>query len=261
MHQESLALLAADELDGSLAAGISAAGDLELVPPRADNPPPDHHSDRGRYSQRWAYYDADGRFESYVDRFETASGKEFRPLRHGRLGDLVGWHRKGWGKRRPPYRLREARAAPALPVLVVEGEKTADAAAALVPGYAVVTSMGGADSPRETDWTFLAGRHVVIWPDNDKAGRKFALAVADLARTVGAASVRIVAVPPGAPEGWDLADGRPTGWTDGTIPAALLEPEEEFQRDFRVVHRPGGLMAPGIYRLEMFKVEQHLVEE
>ena len=55
-------------------------------------------------------------------------------------------------------------------VFIVEGEKCADA---LIKLGLLATTSGGADSVKATNWQILAGREVVIWPDNDNAGIKF----------------------------------------------------------------------------------------
>ena len=100
---------------------------------------------------RWPYIGADGELQGYVVRFETPEGKQTRPLRYGRMRGRVAWYYKGWGDGRPLYRLPQLLAAdPATAVLVVEGEKTADAAALLLPEFAVVTSMNGARSAAKT---------------------------------------------------------------------------------------------------------------
>lgn len=51
------------------------------------------------------------------------------------------------------------------PILVVEGEKCVEALWEL--GIVATTSAGGAGNGRHSDWTPLAGRDVVLWPDND----------------------------------------------------------------------------------------------
>ena len=63
------------------------------------------------------------------------------------------------------------------PVIVTEGEFKADKLAAL--GLTVTTS-GGADSAAKADWTLIAGREVLIWPDNDNAGQLYAGAVTEI---------------------------------------------------------------------------------
>jgi putative DNA primase/helicase len=57
-------------------------------------------------------------------------------------------------------------------VLVVEGEKAADAARARLPqSVAVVTWPGGANGASFVDWSPIFGRHVVLWPDHDPVGQ------------------------------------------------------------------------------------------
>ena len=59
---------------------------------------------------------------------------------------------------------------PDAPVLVVEGEKTSDAARKLFSSYVPTTSMSGAKAAHLSDWAPLKGREVVVWPDNDPDG-------------------------------------------------------------------------------------------
>jgi hypothetical protein len=98
-------------------------------------------------------------------------------------------------------------AGPGATVYVAEGEKAADAAR--VVGVLATTSPHGSKSAGKADWSALAGMHLVIVPDRDKAGEDYAAAVARLAPAAGAASVRIVRLAdrwPDLPEGGDLAD-------------------------------------------------------
>jgi DNA primase len=67
-------------------------------------------------------------------------------------------------------------------VIVTEGEYKADQLAAL--GLLVTTS-GAADSAGDADWQALAGRDVLIWPDNDAPGRHYADAVLAALRCIG----------------------------------------------------------------------------
>jgi DNA primase len=58
-------------------------------------------------------------------------------------------------------------------VLIVEGEKTLDAAAQYTPeGWVVVTWSGGASAWDKSDWSVLNGHPCIIWPDNDEPGMK-----------------------------------------------------------------------------------------
>ncbi|MBX3322573.1 MAG: hypothetical protein KF757_06240 [Phycisphaeraceae bacterium] len=94
-------------------------------------------------------------------------------------------------KPRPLYKLPALlNADPCDTIIVVEGEKAADAAAAC--GWLSTTSAGGAKAAKHSDWSALAGREVVIFPDNDESGENYATIVAKLAMAAGARSVRIM---------------------------------------------------------------------
>lgn len=98
--------------------------------------------------------------------------KWIRPMQRFGNGYKPGEPKYPDGK--PLYRLRDLAARPNDPVIVTEGEYKADQLAAL--GLLVTTS-GAADSAGKTDWQALAGGDVVIWPDNDEAGQRYATAV------------------------------------------------------------------------------------
>jgi putative DNA primase/helicase len=192
-------------------------------------PPPDesvyencNHYSLGQPTHRYAYRNEKGELEGFICRYETSNtdhvaGKEIRPLRYGVLNGKLGVHSKGWGSGRPLYGLPNLIENPDKRVLVVEGEKTADAAIELFPDLAAVTSMGGAESACRSDWSKLAGRDVVIWPDNDQAGQDFANDVASLVSQVGALKVAKVLVPDSFPKGWDLADEPPGNWNEERV--------------------------------------------
>jgi hypothetical protein len=83
---------------------------------------------------------------------------------------------------KPLYRLHELAARPDEPVLVVEGEWCADHLAGI--GILATTS-GAADSVSKADWQPLAGRTVIIWPDHDEAGARYAAAVTETLGKLG----------------------------------------------------------------------------
>ena len=107
------------------------------------------------------------------------------------------------------------------PVLVVEGEKAADAVRNIFPDYVAVTSSGGARAAAKADWSPLAGRAVTIWPDADAPGRDYAAEAAQLIQQAGAATVAIVNVPAELPEAWDLADDLPADVTHADLQAMI----------------------------------------
>jgi hypothetical protein len=171
--------------------------ELELIRGKT---PTDH-----KFAEVRTYKKADSTRYGVVARYEhaTGDGKTFRPFLDEN-GALVC---RGFSVPCPLYRLDDLVARPDAPVLVVEGEKTADAAAELFPDYVVVTSQGGCNAPGKTDWMPVKeGRRVVIWPDNDIPGRRYAENVMTYVP-----HAILAEVPLNFPSGWDLADPVPDG--------------------------------------------------
>jgi hypothetical protein len=154
---------------------------------------------RGPRSALWTYNDAAGEPVGVVARWNLPDGKkDIRPAsRNG-----AGWRLGGMTEPRPLYCLPDL--ASATRVYVCEGEKAADAVRAI--GLTATTSAHGAQSAAKTDWGPLAGKEVVILPDNDPPGRKYADAVAGLlAKLTPAPVVKLVELPD-LPDGGDAAD-------------------------------------------------------
>ncbi|NMC21108.1 MAG: DUF3987 domain-containing protein, partial [Thermogutta sp.] len=154
---------------------------------------------------KWLYRDAKGEPVGLVCRWNTPDGsKEIRPLSL----HAAGWRLAALPKPRPIFRLPEVLAAdPTTPVVVTEGEKCCDAAARC--GLLATTSSGGAAAAKLSDWLPVKGRPVVVLPDADEPGERYAEDVAVLCHAAGAASIRILRLAdhaPGLPEGGDIAD-------------------------------------------------------
>jgi putative DNA primase/helicase len=166
----------------------------------------------GEPSQTWAYRDSDGGILGYVARYDPPEGKQIRCWTWGKRADSpAGWGCGHWTKPRPLYGLDRLSARADAAVLVVEGEKAADAAQKLLPAYAVVTWPGGSQSWHKANWETLKGRKVLLWPDNDAPGVECMGKVAEWIsdpRTL-ACSVRIID-PTGMPDGFDAADWQGT---------------------------------------------------
>lgn len=146
-------------------------------------PPPARHPQHGEPIARWCYRDDAGRVLGYVLRFDPPNGrKQVLPLTWGPRG----WRWKGWETPRPLYGLDRLAARPDAPVIICEGERATDAAALLLPEYVAVTSPNGAKAADRADWSPLAGRRCVIWPDADAPGTAYAEAVERLAEAAGA---------------------------------------------------------------------------
>ena len=187
-----------------------------IVPVPADAPrPPAEHFKLGKPNAIWTYSDAAGALLGYVLRFDTQDGeKQFRPLTLWRpaKGGKDEWRWESWPQKRPLYGLEGLAESPSAPVVVCEGEKAADAATLLLPGFVVVTSPNGSKSAGKADWPPLRGRRVTIWPDADAAGLVYANDVAKAAAKAGAASVSVISPPAGVAVGWDAADALADGW-------------------------------------------------
>jgi hypothetical protein len=121
------------------------------------------------------------------------------------------WAKQGPGSNRPLYHAHEFAKDAGARVLVVEGEKCVEAARRVLSGFTVTTWAGGAQAWRHSDWSPLAGRDVIIWPDADPVGRQ---AAAELAASLASSVERVRIVNPnGADPGWDVADAiQKDGW-------------------------------------------------
>jgi hypothetical protein len=188
-----------------------------ILPVPEDAPaPPSKHPTLGAGAARWEYRDAAGRLLGFICRFDPKAGKEIRGLvfaEHKKWGRQQ-WRWLGFPKPRPLYGLDRLAARPEAPVIVTEGEKAADAAGTLLADYVAMTSPGGSKAAKVADWSVLAARRVVIWPDADEPGETYARDVLDmLAKLSPAPAVAIVKPPEGAAEGWDAADALAEAWT------------------------------------------------
>jgi putative DNA primase/helicase len=174
-----------------------------IIPVPLDAPPCDWQPRYGVLAGTWAYLNKEARLVGYSARIncmrDGRPDKDVLPITYCRVDGASGthyeWCARGVPAPRPLCRLVELLENRRAPVCVCEGEKKADAVTRLFPGYLGTTSMGGAKAARLSDWAPLAGRNVIIWPDHDEAGRRYAAEVAALAIAAGAASVAIVTVP------------------------------------------------------------------
>ncbi|MDA1023720.1 MAG: DUF3987 domain-containing protein [Proteobacteria bacterium] len=202
-----------------------------IIPIPSDAPKAPIHPNLGAPSERWAYRDKDGNIAFLIARFETESGKQILPLSYGRKGNSEPeWQYKAITQDRPLYQLHKIASQPDAPILIVEGEKAANAAINLFPDYIATTSSGGGNAVSKTDWGPLKGRHLVIWPDHDEPGRRYAEAVSRLATDAGALEIQVVQVPKEFPDKWDLADDAPSGWDVERL-RGLLNAAEPWQDD------------------------------
>ncbi|CAG2146186.1 phage/plasmid primase, P4 family [Ralstonia mannitolilytica] len=159
--------------------------------------------DLGPATAKWDYLDAQGQLIAVVYRYDPPGRKkEFRP-----------WDAKR--RKMAPPEPRPLYNQPgihnAAQVVLVEGEKCAQAL--IDAGVCATTAMHGANAPVDkTDWTPLAGKAVLIWPDRDKPGWEYAVQAAQAILSAGAKSCHILYPPEEAAEGWDAADAVAEGF-------------------------------------------------
>lgn len=202
--------------------------------------------------------------------------------------------RLGWlirsvppGHLRPVYgmeRVPEWRSSGGRKVLIVEGEKTADAARRLLAGtperddWVVFSPLGGGNSALHADWSDLAAAcadrsedlEVLVWPDADaptvmrKTGEKVdrqkayaedivnGLGFALQRSGVDADRVAFSRISPveGVASGWDLADAEKEGWSGADLldrigtDRLLVTPDPEFIRADRPAREEADVPSP-----------------
>lgn len=220
-HVEGLDFMAACER-------LGAKNDWQ---PRIANPPPPKTPDRvtskppsiaptpkmstnrlGEPSRIWPYRDSDGSLIGYIARYDTAAGKEIRCWSWGaRPGEDPKWDVGAWSKPRPLYGLDRLEARRGAPVLLVEGEKAADAAQELLGQYVVVTWPGGAKAWKHANLEPLRGRRVDLWPDNDEPGIEAMRGLMGILGDKSGLACRGKFIDPNRmPDGFDSADWKGT---------------------------------------------------
>lgn len=140
-----------------------------LPVPAAAGPYPKAHPVRGRPEASWEYRDTAGQLLGVIYRFvRSDGGKEVLPCvfaQHPASGHRE-WRWMALPEPRPLY-LRGANR-PELPLLVVEGEKCADAADIMLHDELEVNSWpGGGKAVKKADWSGIRGRDVILWADAD----------------------------------------------------------------------------------------------
>lgn len=168
------------------------------------------HYKYGNPSMTWPYHDENGSLVGYVCRFDLPDGKkEVYPYIYATNGTRKEWRWLGFEKPRPIYDLHIIEKKPTRSVILVEGEKTAEAVKLLFPKTNVTTWIGGANGIKATNFSPLRGRSVIFWPDNDQVGFDAMLDINDIIKGY-CAETKWIINPVGSPKGWDAADSE---WT------------------------------------------------
>jgi len=181
-------------------------GYSEFVLDESDNP------EQIKDSYEFVPFPDDSLFKDYPDtvayRYKNTKGdlyfyivrtpdKKFFPMAYTKDHEVV--------MKRPPFKTlyrAEHLHSDSRPVLVVEGEKAAEAAAAIFTKADVVSWVGGAKGIKNGDWDLLKDRKVYLWPDNDEAGVAAMRGVAELIASPEIYLLDTSSLPPK----YDLAD-------------------------------------------------------
>ncbi len=230
-----------------------------IVPVPAAAPDPDfRHFHYAAPEFTWAYRFG-GQLFGYIARFRNSEGgKEILP--HTWCVDDADprgsqrWTWKQWEEPRPLYlpagELRDGRS-----VVLVEGEKCADAGASLTDlaaEFEWVSWPGGSKAWHKAMWSWLAGRDVILWPDCDskrlsltpsekqqgvdpeskpllnaekQPGLAAMLGIGRLLAEEHGCRVTLCQIPaPGdVADGWDIADAIEQGWDAQRVREFLLQ--------------------------------------
>jgi DNA primase (bacterial type) len=148
-------------------------------------------------TQSWNYYDENGQVIVKVYRSDPPGKKKvYKPFD-------VKQSKFAAPEIRPLYNIPEILKSDK--VILVEGEKCAEAL--IEQGIVATTTMSGANADVDkTDWSPLKGKHIIIWPDNDEAGNKYAKNAEKKLLEIGVESLVILNIPQNKTKGWDAAD-------------------------------------------------------
>lgn len=206
--------------------------------PKNATAPTFHHPRWGKPTKHWAYRDKDGDVLMYVCRFDPEGERKqvvpYSWCKHPDGTEKWTWRGITGSAKRPLFGLDRLAAMPDADVILVEGEKAADAAQHIMGDAAVcVTWMGGVETADRVRVRALASRRVILWPDFDslhykddhpthpgelmplheQPGIRAMMALAQALKGQ-AREVHMVAYTPETefPHGWDLADAQADGW-------------------------------------------------
>lgn len=185
------------------------------------------HEKCGLPVQSYVYRNADGAPVLVANRYERAGGGKFF-LPYDVLKDE--WKAP---KHRVIYNLDQiAKADPKTPIIMVEGEKCADALIQL--GFLATTTFGGSNAAGKADLSPLVDRHVILWPDYDEPGEKYVNVLKSTFSKYPKMTVSELLINPemlskvreshenGCFEtSWDAADAVAQGWTKENIEKLL----------------------------------------
>jgi len=188
---------------------VASESDWEHALTKPEAPAPEHW-EHGQADIVYKYADAAGRPVGVIMRWNLPDGSKTISqcswMRHKKT-DRCTWKWQAFNAPRPLYRGELLNKMPSADVVIVEGEKAADALASKLPDHVVLSWAGGCKAINQSDWAVLEGRKVSIWADNDEPGRTAAK------QLQGITEGNLIDAPSDKAEGWDAADAVAEGWT------------------------------------------------
>lgn len=180
-----------------------------VKPPRGTLKPSFEHKQYGKPVVTYTYRDESNEPLFFISRYEPqGEKKQFIPTCYTAAGN---WVYKMWPDPRPLYGLQYLNENKK-PVLVVEGEKAAEAARQIVNDrYVVISWPGGTNAWQKADWSPIYNRNILIWPDADDPGRTCATNLAAYL-VPHVREVKILTPPDGLFDGWDAFDALQEGY-------------------------------------------------
>ena len=214
--------------------GKELTEDMQMVREIPSSMPKPDLSFRGQApTDTYMYKTRDNKLVGIVARYETGGKKSFMQFTVWQTQQgTMHWYSKGIQEDRPLFELPWLINQPEAPVIITEGEKCAIIAARTFTDYVCITSLGGSGAISKTDFSPLAGRDVIIMPDNDAPGEKAAERFASQLRDAGAARICLFNIASLAEafaknadqKGFDIADAIEAGFNADDLQAALKNP-------------------------------------
>lgn len=139
-----------------------------LMPCTGYEKPSFEHYTHGKPSKIWKFRDYEGNLVGFTCRFETEDGKVVLPYNYVSVNDCMPeWKWKGFKKPSVLYNCHLLKRYPDRRIIIVEGEKTADAVMENMKGVIALTWVGGSNAINTVDFSPVYGREITLWPDND----------------------------------------------------------------------------------------------
>lgn len=154
------------------------------------------------------YRDRKGKLIGCVARWDlSAGGKSIRPFLRRTAGNGNSDWKMKWLKAESPLYQLDKLDHTVRTVVLVEGEKCADALNKIgLEATLEMTWQGGCKAILKTDFSPLNGYQVILWPDNDTPGFQAMQKSTELVNQAGGLVTGVVAPPTDKPAKWDAAD-------------------------------------------------------